>query len=173
LAAYVWRHAHAFIDRALYLPQAWTSDPARMAGGPVPWDTGFATTPALALAMIARARDAGVSFAWVAADSVHGVGAVEMALRRTGKGYVLGVYVLGVGATSQFNSWGAKPPVAGTAAGTANALDPPAWHRLSAGTGAKGERLFGGCSSGPIWNWLISRRPNTTRPCPVFGPGAF
>src|SRR3954452_20297687 len=31
-AAYVSRHGHDFIDRALYLPQAWTSDPARMAG---------------------------------------------------------------------------------------------------------------------------------------------
>jgi len=50
--------------------------------------------------------------------------------------------VLGVNATSQFNSWGTKPPVAGTAAAVASALDPSAWRRLSAGTGAKGERLF-------------------------------
>src|SRR3954466_1375777 len=35
-AAYVSRHGHGFIDRALYLPQAWTSDPARMAGAHVP-----------------------------------------------------------------------------------------------------------------------------------------
>ena len=28
-AAYVSRHGHAFIDRALYLPKAWTDDPAR------------------------------------------------------------------------------------------------------------------------------------------------
>src|SRR3954447_23583074 len=27
-AAYVSRHGHAFIDRALYLPKAWTDDPA-------------------------------------------------------------------------------------------------------------------------------------------------
>ena len=60
-----------------------------------------------------------------------------MALRRAGKGYVLGV-----SATSQFNSWGAKPPVAGTAAEIAGKLDPAAWRRLSAGAGAKGERLF-------------------------------
>ena len=55
-AAYVSRHGHGFIDRALYLPQAWTSDPARMAGAHVPPDTVFATKPALALAMIDRAR---------------------------------------------------------------------------------------------------------------------
>jgi SRSO17 transposase len=56
-AAYVWRHGHAFIERALYLPKAWTSDPARMAGAPVPPDTGFATKPALAWAMIDRGDD--------------------------------------------------------------------------------------------------------------------
>ena len=136
-AAYVSRHGHGFIDRALYLPQAWTSDPARMAGAHVPPDTLFATKPVLALAMIDRAIAAGVPFAWVTADTVYGTGAVEMALRRAGKGYVLGV-----SATSQFNSWGAKPPVAGTAAEIADKLDPCAWRRLSAGAGAKGERLF-------------------------------
>src|SRR4051812_7691546 len=121
-AAYVSRHGHGFIARALYLPQAWTSDPARMAGAHVPPDTLFAPKPALALAMIDRALNAGVPFAWVAADTVYGTGAVETALRRAGKGYVLGV-----SATSQFTSWGAKPPVAGTAAEIAGALDPSAW----------------------------------------------
>src|SRR4029078_4494644 len=125
--------AHGFIDRALYLPQAWTSDPARMAGAHVPPDTFFATKPALALAMIDRARDAGVPCAWVTADTVCGTGAVEMALRHAGKGYVLGV-----SATSQYNSWAAKPPFAGTAAEIADKLDPCAWRRLSAGAGAKG-----------------------------------
>src|SRR6185312_383545 len=130
-AAYVSRHGHGFIDRALYLPQAWTSDPARMAGAHVPPDTGFATKPTLALTMIDRAINAGVPFAWVTADSVYGTGAVEMALRRAGKGYVIGV-----SATSQFNSWGTKPPVAGTVAEIADNLDPSAWRRLSAGAGA-------------------------------------
>jgi SRSO17 transposase len=136
-AAYVSRHGHGFIDRALYLPKAWTSDPARMASAHVPPDIGFATKPALALAMIDRAIDASVPFAWVTADTVYGTGEVETALRRAGKGYVLGV-----SATSQFNSWGDKPPVAGTAAAIADNLDPSAWHRLSAGVGSKGERLF-------------------------------
>jgi SRSO17 transposase len=78
-----------------------------------------------------------VPFAWVVGDSIYGVSEVEMGLRRAGKGYVLGV-----NSNSQFNSWGAKPPVAGTAAEIAGALDPSAWHRLSAGAGAQGERLF-------------------------------
>src|SRR6202161_2075538 len=71
-AAYVSRHGHAFIDRALYLPKAWTDDPARMAAAHVPARTGFATKPRLALAMIARAIAASVPFRWVAGDTVYG-----------------------------------------------------------------------------------------------------
>ena len=47
-ACYVSRHGHAFIDRALYLPKAWTDDPARMKAAHVPEETAFATKPALA-----------------------------------------------------------------------------------------------------------------------------
>ena len=135
-AAYVSRHGHAFVDRALYLPKTWTSDAVRMAGSRVPTNTSFATKPALALGMITRAIEAGVPFAWAAADSVYGVGEIEVALRRAGKGYVLGV-----GASSQFNSWIGKPAISGTAAAIAGDLDLSAWHRLSAGAGTKGERL--------------------------------
>src|SRR6202140_2401663 len=90
-AAYVSRHGHAFIDRALYLPKEWADDPARMATAHVPDGTAFATKPRLAVKMIERTIAAGVPFAWVAADSVYGVGDIERALRRAGKGYVLGV----------------------------------------------------------------------------------
>jgi SRSO17 transposase len=136
-AAYVSDKGHAFIDRALYLPKAWADDPARRAAAHVPPEIAFATKPHLARAMVERAIAAGVPFAWVVGDSIYGVSEVEMALRRAGKGYVLGV-----AATSQFNSWGTKPPIAGTAVAIANTLDPLAWRRLSAGTGSKGERLF-------------------------------
>jgi SRSO17 transposase len=144
-AAYVSRHGHGFIDRALYLPQAWADDPARLAAARVPPGTAFATKPRLALAMIERAIAAGVPFAWVAADSVYGVGEVETALRRAGKGYVLGV-----NASHQFNSWGGKPPVAGTAEAIAGNLDPAIWRRLSAGAGTKGPRL-GACPPAGRW----------------------
>jgi SRSO17 transposase len=77
-----------------------------------------------------------VSFAWVAADSIYGVGEVEAALRRAGKGYVLGV-----AGTHPFWSWG-KAPVAGTAEGIARGLPASAWVRLSAGDGTKGPRLY-------------------------------
>ena len=42
-AAYVSRHGHAFIDRALYLPKAWTDDAARMMAAHVPPGIAFAT----------------------------------------------------------------------------------------------------------------------------------
>jgi SRSO17 transposase len=87
--------------------------------------------------MIARAMAADVPFAWVAADSIYGVGEIEMALRRAGKGYVLGV-----SGAHQFNSWIGKPEVTGTAEEIAGELDEGAWQRLSAGAGAKGERWY-------------------------------
>ena len=73
----------------------------------------------------------------MAADSIYGVGEIEMALRRAGKGYVLGV-----SAAHQFNAWIGKPEVAGTAEEIAGDLDPSIWQRLSAGAGTKGERLY-------------------------------
>ena len=135
-AAYVSRHGHAFIDRALYLPKAWTSDPARMAGSHVPAGTTFATKPALAVQMIERAITAYTPFSWVVADSVYGVGDIEQALRRAGKGYVLGV-----NSNHHFGSWAGKPAIAGPADEIAQSLDPSAWQRLSAGEGTKGTRL--------------------------------
>jgi SRSO17 transposase len=59
-ASYVSRHGHAFIDRALYLPKAWTDDPARMKSAHGPDTTNFATKPALAIEMVARAIAAAV-----------------------------------------------------------------------------------------------------------------
>ena len=136
LAAYVSRHGHALIDRELYLPKAWTDDPARRAAAHIPDAVKFATKPRLALGMIERAIAAGVPFAWVAADTVYGVGEVEMALRRAGKGYVLGV----TGA-HHVHSWGALPVIAGTAEDVAKEQPSSAWRRLSAGEGTKGARL--------------------------------
>jgi SRSO17 transposase len=136
-ACYVSRHGHAFIDRALYMPKAWTDDPARMKAAHAPEKTAFATKPALAIAMIERAIAAAAPFAWVAADSVYGVGAVEGVLRRAGKGYVLGI-----ASNHSVRSWGKARPIAGTAESVAQSLAPPDWKRLSAGDGAKGPRLY-------------------------------
>lgn len=141
-ACYVSQHGHAFIDRELYLPKSWTGDKARMAKAHVPQEMidsahgGFATKPALALVMIERAIAANVPFSFVAADTVYGVGDIEMALRRAGKGYVLGVK-----SNETFHSWDKPQRVAGTAKDIADSLPASSWRRLSAGAGTKGERL--------------------------------
>jgi SRSO17 transposase len=135
-ATYVSRHGHAFIDRALYLPKAWTEDRARLTKAHVPESVSFATKPAMALSMIERAMGADVPFSWVAADSVYGVGDIEMKLRRAGKGYVLGV-----NANHPFRSWAKPQAIGGTAREIAEILPEAAWRRLSAGDGTKGERL--------------------------------
>jgi SRSO17 transposase len=116
-AAYVSAKGHAFIDRALYLPKAWTSDLARLRAAHVPETEAFATKPTLAASMATRAITAGVPFSWVAADSIYGVGELETTLRRTGKGYVLGVT-----AKRWFSSWHSEIHVAGEAQEIANAL---------------------------------------------------
>jgi hypothetical protein len=64
--AYAAPAGSAFIDRALYLPRSWTSDPARCRSAGVPQDTVFATKPVLAQGMITRALDAGTPAGWVA-----------------------------------------------------------------------------------------------------------
>nr|WP_247896980.1 IS701 family transposase [Azospirillum argentinense] len=136
-AAYASSKGHALIDRRLYLPKDWTGNPERLAKAHVPEDVRFTTKPAIAAAMVRRAIDAEVPFAWVAADSVYGVGELEMALRRAGKGYVLGVT-----GSHHFNSWSPTLSVAGTAAEIAKALPEESWARLSAGNGTKGPRLY-------------------------------
>jgi SRSO17 transposase len=139
-AAYVSRHGHAFIDRALYLPKAWTDDAARLKATSVPSEVGFATKPQLATRMIARAIATGVPFSWVAADTVYGIGDIERDLRRAAKGYVLGV-----DAAHIFRSWDKPRRIADTAANIAKTLRPSDWKRLSAGAGTKGPRLHDWC----------------------------
>jgi SRSO17 transposase len=139
-AAYASRHGHAFIDRALYLPKAWTDDPARLAGAHVPSDISFATKPRIAAQIIKRALAANVPFAWVAADTVYGVGEVEQVLRRAGRGYVLGVT-----GSHRFHSWGKRKLIAGSAQEIAASRAAADWQRLSAGAGTKGPRLHEWC----------------------------
>jgi SRSO17 transposase len=139
-AAYVSRHGHAFIDRALYLPKGWTDDPARLKATYVPDNVSFLTKPQLAVEMIERVLAAGVPFRWVAGDSVYGVGDIERDLRQAGKGYVLGV-----NSNHWFASWGKPQRVAGTAEEIAKTQRRSDWRRLSAGAGTKGPRLHDWC----------------------------
>ncbi len=133
-AAYASRHGHAFVDRALYLPKAWTDDPARMAAAHVPDDVG--SPPNRSSPCDDRAgHRGGVPFAWVAADTVYGTGDIEMALRRAGKGYVLGT-----NANHPFHSWGKDGSCRArrrrSRASCRNGLDPPVGRRRHQGRAA-------------------------------------
>ena len=148
-AAYVPKHGHAFIDRALYLPEAWTADAQRLADAQVPAGIGFAAKPQLARAMIERAVAAQTPFAWVAADMVYGVGDIETALRRAGKGYVLGVSP-------------ARPTT----------LRPRSTARHGSGFPPATEPKGRACTTGPMSNWRTSMRQRSTTGRAGSGPAA-
>jgi SRSO17 transposase len=83
---------HTFIDRELYLPQAWANDPVRRAEAGVPEAVTFATKPALARQMLERALVAGVPAAWVTGDEVYGNDTdFRRWLEARGQSYVLAV----------------------------------------------------------------------------------
>jgi SRSO17 transposase len=157
--AYAAPAGSAFIDRALYLPRSWTSDPDRCRGAGVPQDTAFATKPALARQMIARALDAGTPAAWATADEVYGQDpALRAELARRGLGYVLAVAKSHLVTTAI----GPRP-----AAELARRLPARAWQRLSAGPGAKGPRWYdwalieitdAAVTGGDGPHWLLIRR---------------
>lgn len=72
-AAIARREVAALVDAELYLPEGWTDDPDRCAEAGIPdADRGFRTKGEIALAMILRARRAGLQFDWVAFDAGYG-----------------------------------------------------------------------------------------------------
>jgi hypothetical protein len=86
--------------------------------------------------MIERVIEVEVPFAWVAGDSVYGVGEIRRKPRQAVKGHVLGV-----NATHTFNAWTGKPEVTGTAEAIAARLPPASRQCLLAGEGTKGPRF--------------------------------
>ncbi len=89
---YSGRPGHAAVDRELYVPRSWTSDPDRCRHAGLDQDTAFATKPELATRMVARFLDAGHQPAWVAGDEVYGGNPrLRTALEERGTGHVLTV----------------------------------------------------------------------------------
>jgi SRSO17 transposase len=155
--AYASARGHAFLDRALYLPQAWAADAARRAEAGVPADVAFATKGDLAQAMLTRAFAAGVPAAWVTGDEVYGNdGGLRRWLEAEQRPYVLAVAcshpVWHAGAQGRIDSLVAQIPGDG-------------WRRLDVGAGSKGPRVYDwACARLPYWTedgwaqWVLIRR---------------
>ena len=60
------------MDRALYLPRAWTGDHLRRAEAAIPEELVFRNKIELAEEMLERAFEADVAARWVLADSFYG-----------------------------------------------------------------------------------------------------
>ena len=87
--------------------------------------------------MIERAIDAGVPFSWVAADSVYGVGGVEMALRRAARD------TCSVSRARRSSTPGtSRSRCPARPRRSRQPCRPSRWVRLSAGAGTKGPRLY-------------------------------
>ncbi len=145
--AYATPRGSTLIDREVYLPKAWTDDPARCAAAGVPDDVRFATKVTLGRRMLARALDAGVPAAWATADEFYGG---DRHLRRDLQARGIG-YVLAVAKSHRVTARAVDGPV--RADRLAAGLSARAWNRISAGAGSKGERDYD-------WAWIAITAPH-------------
>ena len=133
--AYASPHGHALIDRELYLPESWTDDRDRCRAAGIPDEAEFATKPRQLMAMLARALDAGVPFAWVTADEVYGqAGYLRDWLEERDAAYVLAIRCVDLVPTTDNDRVVAQEAIA--------ELPARAWRRLSVGAGAHGPREY-------------------------------
>lgn len=145
---YAGRGGSAFIDRALYVPRQWTDEPARCEAAGIPGSVGFATKPELARRMIEQALDAGVPCGWVTGDEVYGGDRrLRVWLESREQPFVLAV------ACNEPLWW--QGPEHVKAQAIAQALPERAWKRLSAGAGAKGQRLYDWACT-PLWRLQLT-----------------
>jgi SRSO17 transposase len=138
----------AFIDRRLYLPKDWLEDRQRSKLAGIPKQTKFATKPELARQMIQTAMEEKVPFKWVSGDSIYGG---DRKLRRWLEEQEVS-FVLAVPKNEALWYEGFKQLPASEIAQKA---EPKDWHRLSAGEGAKGPRLYDWAVV-PLWRLQVA-----------------
>ena len=136
--AYAAPQGVALIDRELYLPKEWTGDRNRCGEAGIPEEVAFATKPRLARQMLERAFAAGVPHTWITADEVYGKDRrLRLWLEEQERSFVLAV-------SSQEKPWiwWEKAPRQIRVDRIAERVPEEGWHVISAGRGAKGERLY-------------------------------
>jgi SRSO17 transposase len=155
--AYASVHGHALIDRELYLPQSWAGDRERCREAGIPGEKEFATKPQLAQAMVSRALEAGVPFAWFTADEVYGQAKwLQAWLEERDIWYVMAIRCSDT-LTTPAGEQRADDLIA--------AVPARSWQRISAGAGAHGPREYAWARI-PVragWkrgrgHWLLARR---------------
>jgi SRSO17 transposase len=155
--AYAAQQGAAFVDRARYLPRAWTDDPERCRAAGIPTTVRFATKLLLAQRMLARAFAASVPAGWVVADSAYGRShAFRRWLEQQGQ-----AYALMVPSTHAVRYEGRRQ----TAAKLAERLPEDAWKSVTVGTGTLSADqqvwaclpLSEACAPG-MRRWLFIRR---------------
>ncbi len=131
---------HIPIDRKLYVPEDWIADRERCREAGIADTVQFRPKWELALQMLKRAVEAGITFRWVVADTVYGQ-AVELRiwLEKQGTAYVLGIACdepVCVQAPNGYLLAEAREIVATLLQKEED------WHRLANGWGTKGPRVF-------------------------------
>lgn len=134
----------------------------------LPEERAIATTPVLAGDMNERALDAGIEAEWTTGDAVYSQhsGLRRRRLEVRGMPYVVAVPMNQRAITPALGTLG----VEGRADELFVALNGRAWRTRTAGTGAKGERLYAWARiriSGPAESgehWLLARRCAKTPP---------
>jgi SRSO17 transposase len=132
--AYASARGHALVDRELYLPQSWAGDRDRCQEAGIPGHAQFATKPHLAQAMVARALEAGLPFAWFTADEVYGQAKwLRSWLEDRGVSYVVAI---------RRSDTFTMPAGERRADVLATALPARSWQKISAGAGAHSPREY-------------------------------
>jgi SRSO17 transposase len=156
--AYVAPAGHALIDRHLYLPESWTSDPDRCRAAGIPEGTELQTKPRVAIGMLQRAIDAQVPFAWYTADEAFGQAKyLRVWLEERDVSYVVATRCNDDVSAHNIGHDRVDTIIAG--------LPEQAWKRLSCGDGAHGPRVYDWVRVPirPFWapgrgHWLLARR---------------
>ena len=156
--AYVSPLGRALVDKGLYLPESWTSDPGRCAGAGVPEDRrSYRSKTGLALEMLERALQLGhLRAGWVAGDDAFGMSpSFRDTLAALGMRYVLDVpgsttvWPLELAWTSpeyQGSGRPRKPRLRDGQRGTmeqrSDELPDEAWREITVAQGSQGPRTY-------------------------------
>ncbi len=158
--AYVSARGHALVDKALYLPAEWISDPARCEEAGVPKEITYQSKAELALTLLRQVRTAGhLTGQWVTADEGYGqVPSFRDTLEAEHWLYVLEVPCstpvftrLARAAVPAWSGRGRKPSQPRLVAGEPEALSveavttqlaPADWRELTVAEGAQGPRTY-------------------------------